>query len=294
MSILNQISQPIGKTIAKLINHHLVSIDTFRNIDFKGKLTISGYLDPSILPENNVYKCRGLSFYIDFNDEIQKDIYLDLFERVEAKILENYIKPGACCFDIGANIGFYSLHMAKAVGSSGKVFAFEPDPANLVQLDRNIALNGQENIVTTYPLGLSSETTTKLFSRTMDSNSGWGRIGEWDGSPEQLQIETITLDEFVSTNNIQKIDFLKCDIEGHEFEFIKGADRTLKSGTIDIILIEYCGYILERQGTSVQDYLDIFKGYNYTPFLLNLHQLENQAEFMTYNLMFAREPEKFS
>ncbi len=155
MSILHQVAKPIGKTIAQLVNSNLISIEAFRNVDFKGKLTISGYLNSNFFSTNGIYQCRDVLFDIDFKDDIQKYVYLNLYENREADILKKYIKPGDYCIDIGANIGYYSLHMAKAVGAMGKVFAFEPDPSNLERLDRNISLNGVEKIVTSYPLGLS-------------------------------------------------------------------------------------------------------------------------------------------
>ncbi len=288
MGILKSVSKPIGKTIAQLVNSHLVSIEIFRNIDFKGKQTISDYLDPHLFTDSNIYSCQDILFDIDFQDAIQKYIYLNLYEKIDIKIIEKYVRIGACCFDVGANIGYYSLHMAKAVGSKGRVFAFEPDPANIERLDRNIALNHQTGVIKTYQLGLSSESTTKTFSRTLDSNSGWGRIGECDDLPDKLEIKTVSLDDFVADNQIEKIDFLKCDIEGHEFEFLKGADRTLKAGKIEMILIEYCGYVLEKQGHFVQDYVDVFQSYGYKPFLLNLDRLKVHIPFHTYNLLFTR------
>jgi FkbM family methyltransferase len=288
MRVLKSASKPIAKTIAQLVNSRLVSMETFRNMDFKGKQTISDYLDPNLFPDPDIYQCQDILFDIDFQDQIQKYIYLNLYEKVDIKIIEKYVKPGACCFDVGANIGYYSLHMAKTVGSSGRVFAFEPDPVNIARLDRNIALNHQTDVIKTYQLGLSSETATKRFSRTLDSNSGWGRIGECDDLPDKLEIQTTSLDDFVSAHQIEKIDFLKCDIEGHEFEFLKGAEQTLKAGAIDYILIEYCGYVLEKQGRFVQDYVDIFQSYGYQPILLNLDRLKEHIPLHTYNLLFSR------
>jgi FkbM family methyltransferase len=288
MEILKSASKPIGKAIAQLINSRLVSIETFRKIDFKGKQTISGYLDPNLFPDSSIYSCQDILFDINFQDDIQKYIYLNLYEKLDIKIIEKYVKPGACCFDVGANIGYYSLHMAKAVGSKGRVFAFEPDPANIERLDRNIDLNHQTDVIKTYQLGLSSESTSKTFSRTLDSNSGWGRIGECDDLPNKLTIQTVSLDDFVATNQIEKVDFLKCDIEGHEFEFLKGAAQTLKAGKVEMILIEYCGYVLEKQGRFVQDYVDVFQSYGYKPFLLNLDRLKVHIPFHTYNLLFTR------
>ncbi len=288
MRVLDSVSKTIGKSIAQLFNSRLVSIETFRNIDFKGKQTISDYLDPSLFPDSDTYQCQDILFDINFQDAIQKYIYLNLYEKIDIKTIEKYVKPGACCFDVGANIGYYSLHMAKAVGSTGRVFAFEPDPANIERLDRNIALNHQADVIKTYQLGLSSESTTKTFSRTLDSNSGWGRIGECDDLPDKLEIKTVSLDDFVVDNQIEKIDFLKCDIEGHEFEFLKGAEQTLKAGKIEMILIEYCGYVLEKQGRFVQDYVDVFQSYGYKPFLLNLDRLKVHIPFHTYNLLFTR------
>ena len=284
----NKYIQFIAKNIANLVNYNFVNIDIFRNLFFKGKLTISGHIKKEVFPKNAIFKCHCLLFDIDFNDEIQRYIYLNLYENQEIKLLRKYIKPGSCCFDIGANIGFFSLHMAKLTGASGKVFAFEPDTINFTKLNDNIMLNNYKNNIFPFRVGVSSESGNAIFSRTLNSNSGWGHIGEWELSQERLLIETITLDDFVSQNGIKNINFLKCDIEGHEFEFLKGADETLKAGIIDTILIEYCGYVLERKGYCVEDLLNVFKNYGYIPVLLNLKQLSEAEEFAVYNLFFTK------
>jgi FkbM family methyltransferase len=276
----------IASILAKVVEYRIIPIGLFRSLSFKGKLSIASCLSNSSFPSSGIFQCDGILFDINFNDYIDKFIYLNIYEQNELKLMRKLIPLGSCCIDVGANVGFYSLNIAKIVGDSGRVYSFEPDPANFEKIKKNIQINNYGDIVTPLKIGLSSTTGETVFSRTPDDCSGWGRIGEWESSNEQISINTVTLDEFVDEQLIENIFFLKCDIEGHEFEFLHGASKTLKNRKINYILIEYSGYVLENQGHTVNDYISIFESYGYQPVILNLNLLNKSPKNVTYNLLF--------
>lgn len=132
---------------------------------------------------------------------------------------EAEIKPGAIVVDIGANIGCYSL---KAAQKASCVFAFEPFPANFSALRDNIALNHADN-VEIFPLAVSNKSGTAVMF-IPDDDSYLGRISLHPGrGTRTTEGECITLDEIVRRADLDKIDVLKIDCQGAEYEILYGA-----------------------------------------------------------------------
>jgi len=283
--------QFLAKLFAVTVNWKLLSIGLFRRIDFKGKLSASQYIRKARLPANGVYECQGMLFDIDFADGIQRDIFFNLYERRECQLIRRHIKPGDTCFDIGANVGFYATQFSTLVANSGKVHVFEPDGRNVQKLRRNLELNHLQDRVTVNQTAVSSQTGVASFSLTSPENTGWGRITS-DSGIQTIEVPTVTLDDYVKANGIEKIDFMKIDIEGHEFGLFEGARNCFQRKIPRKVLIEYCGYTLDRQGRSVTEYLDFFARYGYQPIELNLDRVADarnghaRNDFATYDLLF--------
>lgn len=148
------------------------------------------------------------------------------------------LKPNSVVIDIGANIGYHSIHFGKIVGSNGKVFSFEPQKLIYDILSTNILKNGLSNIISQHNFGLSSEEGILYLSNIKDVsyNNGminFGGVKLSNDSTGGLKVRVKTLDEIFSGN----VDFIKVDIEGMEYEVIQGADTTIKK-SLPIIFIE--------------------------------------------------------
>lgn len=290
-SLSRKILSPVARLIARVIASNRSMLDLYRSFDFKGKLFISGFIDISI--QNGIYKCRGLNYSINFTDQIQEMVYFGTYERQELSFLRNYVKKNWICLDIGANIGFYTLNLSKLVGESGKVYALEPSESNFKKLEENIKINELNNCVTS-KLALSSEIGDSIFSVSPSQNSGWGRLGKWKSSQSEIVVNVSTLDQFVEDRNISRIDFLKIDIEGHELEFIKGAENSFKNGIVNRMMIEYCGYSLEPKGITLKHYIDRISELGYVPVFLNMRKVEEASKGIyqhrkeVMNLLFDR------
>jgi len=129
--------------------------------------------------------------------------------------------PGQYFLDVGAYIGWYSIQAARAIGSSGRVLALEPDPSNLRQLKQNVALNGVENFEA-FPLAAWS----------CSGQVGWmpGQQPVWhqvSDAGEQL-MPSVSIDELITREQIPRLDWIKLDIEGAEIDALKGATATLR------------------------------------------------------------------
>ncbi len=144
------------------------------------------------------------------------------------------VEPGQTVYDVGANIGFFTMLCSRLVGPEGRVFAFEPIPENLATLRHNVALNGLSN-VTIVEQALSSSTgTAEMFVSpwsAFHSLNVEGASKQSDHEPQegQITVQTVTLDEFAGREGVRSPDLLKVDVEGAELIVLEGAPETLHS-----------------------------------------------------------------
>ena len=140
--------------------------------------------------------------------------------------------PGAVIYDVGANIGYVSLLLAKAAGEAGKVFAFEALPSNVDQLRRNVALNAMEKRVTVIDRAVTQATGPVRF--LVHASGGMGKVagsaGREDKYESEVTVPGISLDEFVYGQGNPPPQVVKMDIEGGEVLALPGmqpgADRS--------------------------------------------------------------------
>ena len=149
-----------------------------------------------------------------------------VYEQADSDMIFRLIKPGFQVLDVGANIGWYALNIAK-VCSATHVWAFEPVPETFAALQVNVELNRVDNI-TAYNLGLSDRVGEVMFYIP----PGGSENASAENLSERTDVQTVscqltTLDDFVQTNNLH-VDFIKCDVEGAELFVFKGAFKTLQ------------------------------------------------------------------
>lgn len=134
------------------------------------------------------------------------------------------VERGDVVFDIGAYKGDTAVLFADLVGREGKVYSFEPVKANYDGLLRNIKVNGLEDIVVPINKGCSDKSGV-LRAISAKSGAPWAFLSEDKGDET---VEVITIDDFVESNNNNKVDFVKMDVEGMEYEVISGARKTIE------------------------------------------------------------------
>jgi FkbM family methyltransferase len=155
--------------------------------------------------------------------------------------IEQSIRPGDVFYDIGANVGPYSLIAAKATGNGARIFAFEPAPSSFQDLSRNILLNGCEESVVPVPLALWSR--NGLISMTFRSLSAGAAKHRLDsnlrpGKPLTEAVVGIRLDDLVERLDLPVPNHAKIDVDGYELEVLQGAERTLARAEWRSIIIE--------------------------------------------------------
>jgi FkbM family methyltransferase len=140
-------------------------------------------------------------------------------------------------YDLGANIGFFSLMAARLVGPAGLVVSFEADPEIAARLQENLTRN-QFTHTRVEQKAVWSEPTTVSFARIDPNTSpdrGLGHVSPNGSAPGTITVEAVSLDQYIASH--PPPDFLKCDVEGAEVAVFQGA-RQLLSGKRPIVLVE--------------------------------------------------------
>jgi len=146
--------------------------------------------------------------------------WLGTYELDKQVLFSKYVKSGMIIFDVGANVGYYSLLASLLTGKEGKVFSFEPLPENISYLKKHIELNNLKN-VKVVKKAISNQVSTMRF------NFGDNRSAGHVSIEGEIKIETTSLDEFIKDGNPLP-DLIKMDIEGAEYDALIGAKELLK------------------------------------------------------------------
>lgn len=156
-------------------------------------------------------------------------------------------RPGQSfvCVDAGANVGKYCI-LLKLLAPDAEIHAFEPASVAYDLLLANLAARGAQDVRTQrLALGAQNGSAT-LFSDCSGSEVGslYNRsaLGHPDAASVQEDITITTLDSYAQAAGISHIDFLKLDVEGHEYAVLQGAQRLLSAGAIDVIQFEFGGW----------------------------------------------------
>jgi len=155
--------------------------------------------------------------------------WLGTYERQMQRLFRERIRPGATVFDVGANVGFFTLLASNLAGDSGRVYAFEPLPRNLDFLERHIRLNELSN-VHVESLAVAAASGEAHFRIAPHASMG----GLAEGG--DLRVVTASLDDLIAAERVARPDFIKMDIEGAESDALRGAAQLLASGPLTIAL----------------------------------------------------------
>lgn len=148
------------------------------------------------------------------------------WEPKSTKLMVQYVKPGGIAYDLGANYGMHTLLLAKLVGPTGRVYAFEPNPEVLSALDEALELN-HFTTATTVQRAISDEVGKAVFDRADHRGAGHLVTAATVPSGLTFDVETTTLDQFVFTDGNAPPDFIKVDIEGAESVALRGGLQVL-------------------------------------------------------------------
>ena len=203
---------------------------------------------------------------------ISRELYLTKAHEKEAStIFKSYLKPGQTIIDVGANIGYYPILEAVNISPGGRIFAIEPGPESYELLKYNTTSNGYEDVISTYNLAIGDvrgKATLYISSQSnLNSMLNDPLFKSYAPIVGSVQVDMITLDDFISQNNIlsDKIDIVRMDVEGYELKIFKGMTKLLENSQRLRIFFEIHPKIIKTHYgfDSYQDFLKMLDGYGF-------------------------------
>lgn len=179
--------------------------------------------------------------------------WLGIYEHKKAKAFAEHVSPGDAVFDIGANVGFYTVLAARRAGPRGDVTAFEPVPRNIDHLRRHVDLNNLRNV--------------KVVQAAVAESQGTRRFSTFEGPFEGhlddqggIEVETVSVDAVLDRGDGRPPNVMKIDVEGAELQVLKGATDVLASGRPVIFLATHGEDVHRACCSFLRDF-----GYSLTP-----------------------------
>lgn len=213
------------------------------------------------VPENTSYpsptirnaKRKGIRYELDVSDYQEWLVYFHCNSDSSLHVL-NDLGNATVILDIGANIGQTALNIIrnqKAKGIHATVHAFEPYPSTFQKLRRNVTLNETQQVII-HNLGVGAESGTLRMMQHCDTNSGGFRIATADSGEQNIEVPITTVDEFVRSNALTAIDFVKIDVEGYEYHVILGMHEVLNTYQ-PVLIFEYLRSNIVEQGGNPEE-----------------------------------------
>jgi FkbM family methyltransferase len=248
----------------------------FRNIPtFKGKKRLLRLITKNKLNHAHdvlVEGKYGCKYYLpNLKEAIAFDIYANgIYEQETHDFLFKSLPPNAVLLDLGTNIGSITIPLCKR-RPDVKSYCVEAAPWIVDFLSRNIEINNLQNVTILHrALHMKDDESFKFFSPKEE-------FGKGSLSPvytkEGIDVVTITVDSLIQKWKLNKVDFIKIDIEGYEYYAFKGAENLLKKEDAPVILFEFADWAENlATGINVGDAQRILKDYGYNLYIFNEDQ----------------------
>lgn len=213
--------------------------------------------------KDTVVQFRGAQFLMPTKDiTLTPSVMSGVFERNELDFFEIACSAGATVFDVGANIGLYSVIAAQRISSSGRVYAFEPVLENLAFLRNNLELNGVSDRVEVQETAVGEvdgELEIFLSNRQIGTHSAAKESIGKGASVKSVKVPMRSIDAFVASHGISRIDVVKIDVEGYDGQVLQGALQTLRQHK-PVLFIEYSPSLLEACGQNPDEFVALMGG----------------------------------
>lgn len=205
---------------------------------------IGRFLFGTVLPKNRAYPIirgplRGYCFILGAasGEGGGATTYFNMMEPQQTRLFSSVVKASDTLYDIGANVGYYTLLGSRLVGDGGKVISVEPVIRNLYYLYQHIELNKVTNVLL---LAMACSDKTSIASFALGSNSALGRLSDnRDAQPSDIHglsvVPTTTVDLIAHHTNLMP-DVIKIDVEGAELQVLRGAQYVLSQVRPSIFL----------------------------------------------------------
>ncbi len=179
---------------------------------------------------------KGYTLNLDMQSE--KDYWLGTYELELQDTLRDLVKPGMTVYDVGANIGYISLMLARLAGENGHVFAFEALPSNIQRWQENVNLNDLTGRMQLFCGAVADSNAPLRF--LLHASGGMGKVvgsaGRENAYQDEIEVPGMSLDEFVFGQGNPPPQIVKMDIEGGEVLALPGMRRLLKEAHPSLVM----------------------------------------------------------
>ena len=220
---------------------------------------------------DQVVICRnGITWELNLKEGIDFSIFLlGGFELATLRLYESIVRAGDIVLDIGANIGAHTLPFAKLVGSNGRVYAFEPTQYAFEKLGRNVkgnpAVSSRIELVHAMLVAESRKSVAPEIYSSWPLNQHEGLHKQHRGKlMSTSDAAAIALDDFVDSRGINRIDFVKLDVDGNEAGVLAGSINTLRRFR-PRVLMEWAPYLFDDESVCMEQMLNNFIDLGYRP-----------------------------
>ncbi|HZI16324.1 MAG TPA: FkbM family methyltransferase [Myxococcus sp.] len=148
-------------------------------------------------------------------------------------LIAPHLRPGMVAVDVGANIGYLALYLRSRIGPSGQLYCFEPEPDNYAELEANLRRNGLDNCHAAQA-AVGAEEGSLTFAPGLN-----GHVA--DEGASGISVPVLTMDGFVASRGLPRVDFVKIDVEGFELDVFAGMKATLSRPDKPILYVEAHG-----------------------------------------------------
>lgn len=231
---------------------------------------------------------QTIKYELDLSEGIELSLYL--FGSFQSHISNSKllnIKADGTIIDVGANVGLMSLQFAARV-PHGRVYSFEPTNYAFKKLKKNLSLNPLLACrIFPHQVFISEKSGTNT---SMVAFSSWKVDGTRNvsnhlvhlGSPKETTgVLVLSLDDFVEKNHLTRINLIKIDTDGYEYEVLKGARKAIKQ-FLPAIIFEITLYCLKEKGITFDLYFEYFTDLGYCLFDLLTESEVNQANYKNF------------
>ncbi len=195
---------------------------------------------------------NGMTIFLDPDDELHLSLNNGVYEPETAVFLSRFVQPGDTVFDIGANIGYFSLLLSRLAGPAGRLFAFEPAPGNYALLTKNLAANHCDNARAIAAAVADVTGTARLAPSRQMVDYRLALTPDTAGT----SVLCFALDDFIREEHIDRVDLIKMDIQGAEGLALAGMRQLLsRHGRQPVVLFEFWPVVLQQTGITAHEIL---------------------------------------
>jgi FkbM family methyltransferase len=230
----------------------------------RGRLKLADKLGALVAPEGaDVVEINGVHVELDHRVLTHRMMYYGLYEENIMNFLRRTLRPGMTVFDPGANMGYFAAMCLGMVRPGGRVYSFEPSRTCLAQLHAHNRVDAVDGW-TLLPMALTDHVGEHTFFDTPRVISRGYACLEGVNTPKDRiphAVQVTTVDAFCADRGIDRVDFLKLDIEGSELPALRGAQRMMSKGALPVIMVETTLTATDRAITTAID--ELLRGNSY-------------------------------